>query len=661
MKKRVELKYMAKQCLQALMTLLLFSGAMSVGACTETNEENGLDRTKIEGVLLPVSTYIIVPSDGKKVSISFETDASFSLRKEDDDNIVKSMELNDDIVTSGEKGPQSLELIIDKNLTEVEHTVKIYITVEGFNETTLLTIQQSTKFKDMDEVTKWMDRRLREEYYWLDEYNEKWQNFDFKVQYKTEEAYNEMLLRNLGSMTTNLADGGVNYMNKRYIYTNVAMIPQHEYNASATRAGGAVTYGYGFDISNIILIIDDGGTDSSNDDAYVFCVEHVYPNSPASGTGLRRGDYISMVNGNAINSYNYNDVFYDLVVQSANSIQLQKIDPKTMKEATVTISRRQFNANPVAYSAVLNPSTEINPSGKKIGYLAYLSFDHDGDDKLIEAIRTLQSAGAEEMILDLRSNGGGSVDSAVKLSSMLINESYAGQVCTKLVHNPKNIYYNGDRQVTTYLFRKNENKDETGFDLPNLNMTKVYVIVSENTASASEMVIMSLRGMDIEVELIGKITEGKNSGMEVEVEIFKNYVYEFAPITFLNFNAKDEYEYSNGIKPEVDFDEILKTESDKDLQHGLRLFPSPEAPWGNTTEDLALVETILRINDKSLFDGSATASALWRNGVVTRSNTTMSIKEMHSLPRIYTSWKRSGTCVAPQEHSIKEMSGKENL
>lgn len=654
------LKNMAKQSLQMAAVLLVLIATASLSACTEP-EETGPERTYVEGVILPLSPYIIVPADGKKVTVAFETDAAFTLEKEDEGNIVTSMKLNQDIVTSGKRGPQSLELMIDKNTTELERTVKIYITVEGFNKTPLLTIQQSTKYKDMDEVVKYMDTRLREEYYWLDEYNDKWQSFDFKVQYKTEDAYNEMLLKNLSMLTTNLADGGYDYANQRYIYTNVAVIPQHEYNASATRAGGAVTYGYGFDISNIILIIDDGGTQSSHDDSYVFVVEHVYANSPAASSGLRRGDYISMVNGNTITGNNYNDIFYTLVTQTASSISLQKIDPKTMKEASATIPRRQFNANPVAYSAVLTPSEEINPSGKKIGYLAYLSFDHDGDDKLIEAIQHLHAAGAEEMILDLRSNGGGSVDSAIKLSSMLIDESYVGQVCAKLVHNPKNVYYHGDSQISTYPFRKHENHDETGQDLPNLSMTKVYVIVSDNTASASEMVIMALRGMDIEVELIGKTTEGKNCGMEVTTKTHNNYVYEFAPITFLNFNAKDEHEYSDGIKPQVDFAALEEVETDKDLNKSLRLFPTPEAPWGNTTDDLALFETILRINGKSLFDNDAATTALWQKGTATRANTAMPIIGKESLPRIYTSWKKSGACIAPHERSAEEISQQENL
>lgn len=648
---------MIKNCLNILTILSVLVATFFFSACTE-NEEEGVKRHYVEGVELPLSTYVIAPSDGKKVTVAFETDGAFTLEKDDVCNIVTSMKLNQDLVTAGQKGPQSLELMIDKNTTEQERTVKIYITVEGFNKTTLLTIQQTTKFKDMDEVTKWMDTRLREEYYWLDEYNEKWQNFDFKVQYKTEDGYNEMLLKNLSIMTTNMADGGKRN-GQRYIYTNVAMIPQNEYSSS-TRAGGHVTYGYGFDISNIILILDDGGTESGHDDTYVFGVNHVYANSPAASSGLRRGDYISMVNGSAITGYNAIDLFYELINQTKTSIQLKKIDPQTMKEATVSLSRRQFNSNPVAYSGILNPPAEINPSGKKIGYLAYLSFDNEGDDMLINAIKGLANDGAEEMILDLRSNGGGVVDSAIKLSSMLIDESYVGQVCSKLVHNPNNKYYNGDKQITTFLFRKNENRDETGQDLPNLNMKKVYVIASENTASASEMVIMALRGIDIEVVVVGKTTEGKNSGMEVTTKTHNSYVYEFAPITFLNFNAKDEYEYSNGIKPEVDFDQIINKESNEDLQYSLNVFPFPEAPWGNTTYDIALVETILKINGSSLFGNNASAQALWQNNMVTRSNARPKMEVAAQMPNIYTSWRKSGACIM-QHELTEEKSQQESL
>ena len=150
------------------------------------------------------------------------------------------------------------------------------------------------------------------------------------------------------------------------------------------------------------------------------------------------------------------------------------------------------------------------------------------------------------------------------------------------------------------------------------------------------------------------------SGMEVTAKTHNNYVYEFAPITFLNFNAKDEYEYSDGIKPQVDFDEILKSEKDQNLNFSLRLFPSPEAPWGNTTEDMALFETILRINGKSLFGGNAATTALWQKGATTRANTAMPIVGKEQMPRIFTSWKKSGACILQQERPQTEVSGQEN-
>lgn len=83
--------------------------------------------------------------------------------------------------------------------------------------------------------------------------------------------------------------------------------------------------------------------------------------------------------------------------------------------------------------------------------------------------------------------------------------------------------------------------DYYGVDLRNyaLNMTRLYVLVTGNTASSSEAVINTLRGLDgFTVKLIGEKTNGKNVGMEVSKFTVGNYSYELAPISFQGYNAK---------------------------------------------------------------------------------------------------------------------------
>lgn len=88
-----------------------------------------------------------------------------------------------------------------------------------------------------------------------------------------------------------------------------------------------------------------------------------------------------------------------------------------------------------------------------------------------------------------------------------------------------------------------------------MSLKRIYCLVSGTTASASELVINSLRGIDIEVVLIGSKTTGKNVGMEpAEIVIGKN-TYEVTPITFQSYNAKDFGDYEQGFTPDIPFDE----------------------------------------------------------------------------------------------------------
>lgn len=86
-------------------------------------------------------------------------------------------------------------------------------------------------------------------------------------------------------------------------------------------------------------------------------------------------------------------------------------------------------------------------------------------------------------------------------------------------------------------------------------MKKIYVLVSETTASASEMVINGLRGLDIEVNLIGMPTNGKNVGMEGVVRSFHNYDFLLFPVSFYIENAKGFRDYSDGFTPDVQIDD----------------------------------------------------------------------------------------------------------
>ena len=88
-----------------------------------------------------------------------------------------------------------------------------------------------------------------------------------------------------------------------------------------------------------------------------------------------------------------------------------------------------------------------------------------------------------------------------------------------------------------------------------VGLKKIYVLVSQTTASASEMVINGLRGLDIEVNLIGQTTNGKNVGMEGVMRSFYNHEFLLYPVTFYVENAKGFRDYSTGFVPDVEIDD----------------------------------------------------------------------------------------------------------
>lgn len=561
--------------------------ATTFTACTE-DEVTGEEHAYVEGVVLPAETVKNVSAEGGRLNIAFETKAGFNVTYDNKD-MIKSLKVNN-LSEASKAGKHSVSIDLHPNTSDSDRSATIYITVEGFARTTLVEIKQTSKAQDMDNITNWLDERLRKEYYWLDEYNDKWATFDFKVERKTSTGYNQMLARNLGKMTTNMADGGIDTDGSRYIYSNMSMVSTDDMMAS-TRSSEETTYGYGFDIVPVLIILSE----ENGVRLFAFSVNHVYANTSAAASGLRRSDLITKVNNTDITERNANEIYAQLVLQTDASIALEKMDFKTEELANITLTRAEYEANPVAYSGLLAPPEKMNPSGKKIGYLSYLSFDYNFDTELIDAMKDLAEKGAEEFVLDLRMNGGGSVDSAVKLTSMILDESYVGQTCAKLVRHPSNIYGDDVLPIRKYVDANNNT------DLPNLNMQRVYILVSDFTASASEMIITALDGLDVEVITIGYTTEGKNCGMDVMTKTIGKYECTFAPITFLNFNAKDFNDYADGLTPDVDFAKYVDDATVSHLKGHLQWYPLARAPWGNVEYDIALAEAVKRINDDTLF------------------------------------------------------------
>ena len=589
---------------------LAVASAVSCGSDNVDGGESAVNSGT--GVTISGGSSVNVGSAGGEIVLSFNTSASYTL------SVDNAQMLTIKSGATGSAGQNRATLQVSANPTQDERWGEVRISVSGYPEVATVNIIQAYKVDvdTRDEVMKWVDERLLKEYYWLDIYGEavKAGKVDYKLSndYQNKgysNPYQEFLDRTLLSLSGNEEDGSCD---ERGNHTRIySYITRTSTASSSTRAGSA-SEGFGIVAQTIVHI-------KSNPNVYTIPVEHVYANSPAYHVGLKRGDVISEYNGQKIGDSNYVEAWYAINGYMSGTLNIGYDTEEDGQEVVkpLNLSMGTYYPNPVACSKVLELSEEMNPSGKKIGYLSYLQFDDAYDNELISAVRNLASEGIEELILDLRLNTGGSVDTSVILGSMLLDESHVGEVYAYLRRHPENPY--GDNTCTLL-----KNDPSTQQDLPNLNLSRVWIITTNSTASASEMVIQGLRGLDIEVNLVGLKSEGKNCGMDVITKTMGAYKYTFAPITFMNYNAKEFNDYADGIVPDTNFDDwfveplrdedgnIVRDENgvamydtlldDKMLQAMINNFPIAQSDWayvvndGKHPFDVAVYESIMQIN-----------------------------------------------------------------
>ena len=598
---------------KVLMVAMVISMA-AVAGCSEdpTNgeenkQEQGQGGDYTNGVQLPEESSKKCGPNQSLIKFNIKTSAGYKLEVDNSDMLIVRMN------SAADKGGSfSVEVEVTQNKTGAERKGNVFITVNGYSRTKVMEVTQTAGATD--EVVKWVDQRLQDEYYWLDEYKEKLNTFDYTL------AYDKFLSTSLLSMTTNMEDGYVSG-GTRYLYSYIT-------RESATRADDDR-------MENSFGILIAGRYFGGSNNTAIFVVEHVYPGSPAANAGLKRGDTISKVDNATIPSPTSNlQQFYTLrskLESGTGSITIEgeTYDKQTQKDIVYrkSLTAADYLPSPVAHYTVLEfdeaVAKVINPDGKKIGYLSYLGFESEYDAELIEAMEYLAAKGITDLILDLRVNGGGSVNTSTMLGSMLLSEEYVGKTYATLKRNPKNKLFPAEYLNDDCLITKNGLGDELAFkDLPNLDLPELWVIASNSTASASEMVIKGLEGLDVPVHIVGKTTNGKNCGMDVMEKTFGSYIYTYAPITFMNFNAKGDNDYADGIKPQVNFDDYW---NESNIQSSYQtyqcyVFPMPMNEWAelnftpsenggiNISGDFALCETVLRIGGRTMLKSGTSAS-----------------------------------------------------
>jgi carboxyl-terminal processing protease len=252
-------------------------------------------------------------------------------------------------------------------------------------------------------------------------------------------------------------------------------------------------------------------------------VLQVFPDSPASEAGLVRGARIIEINGRSvtslINSGQIGNAFGPSEVGVESSIVFML---REGAEHRATMTKRMVTIPTVSLTRV------FKVDGRTVGYLFFRNFVRPSTDALNEAFAALKDAGAKELVLDVRYNGGGLVDVAAHLGSLIGGALTNGQVFAEFRHNDRNSSHD-----ETLRF---EEAEQT------LSLNRLVVIATRSSASASELIINSLRPF-IPVTVIGDRTYGKPVG-QYGVDFCDKTL---APVAFKLVNAEGQGDYFDGI------------------------------------------------------------------------------------------------------------------
>ena len=287
-------------------------------------------------------------------------------------------------------------------------------------------------------------------------------------------------------------------------------------------------------------------------------VRYIVPGSNAEGKDINRGDIFIGINGTDLTLDNYIDLLFgdlDTYIMNFATIEDNTISPNG-RELSLT-KEEGLNENPILISKV------IEQGGLKIGYLLYNSFVADYDEQLNDAFGEFKAMGVNELILDFRYNGGGRVSSAVQIAS-----SVYGTNTQEVFLTPR---FNAKLQAAN---GSPDNFTDTTIDntpLNALNLSRVYVITTSSTASASELVINGLEPY-VDVVQVGTTTRGKNEfsltfvddpeagniyNPDREANINPANQWAIQPLIGRNENADGFSDYTAGLAPDHELEEDI--------------------------------------------------------------------------------------------------------
>nr|WP_293296227.1 S41 family peptidase [Allomuricauda sp.] len=289
-------------------------------------------------------------------------------------------------------------------------------------------------------------------------------------------------------------------------------------------------------------------------------VLYIWPDSDASTKDIQRGEFFTRVDGTQLTINNYRNLLFG--DNSTYTLGMATVTDNTISDSAKEVELTKIE-NQVEDPILIAETLDVN--GTKVAYLMYNRFLSSFDEDLNAAFAKFVADGATELVLDMRYNPGGSVNTSRLLASMVYGTN-TSEVYIKQRWNDKIQVRFSEEFLTDYF------ANSTGTSAINsLNLDRVFVIATGDSASASELV---MNGLDpyIDVIHIGETTRGKNEFSITLVDDPENsFIYNsdregninaenswgLQPLVGRNENADGFYDYTNGLAPDIALEEDL--------------------------------------------------------------------------------------------------------
>jgi len=259
---------------------------------------------------------------------------------------------------------------------------------------------------------------------------------------------------------------------------------------------------------------------------YGLIVSFVYPNSPADYANFKRSNLITQINHQAITPENLQSIATLLDQESTIEFGLLSQEGEI---TYTTLTKESYTIETILYHDI------IDQEEKKIGYMVFQDFIDLAMPEIDKQFNEFKIEQIDELILDLRYNGGGSVDVARHLASLIGGFHVVNKVFHHVNLNERYSKYN----FTSYFEPYQPNA---------LNLNRIFILTTKSSCSASELVINALRASinHVEVIQIGEATCGKPYGFIGAGLFCEKALY---AINMETRNSDNVGDYINGISP----------------------------------------------------------------------------------------------------------------